>query len=101
VQVHPSQLSGPFELSASEICGDAWVNESLELETIKIKFPLKSLRDKVIQCWVAWKVARVDTRPDKRGKPDMPGKSKAALVLDKPLDGSADNVKMQGAQSQL
>jgi len=27
-----------FELSASEICGEAGVNESLEMETIKIKF---------------------------------------------------------------
>ena len=83
-----------FELSASEIYGEAGVNESLEMETIKIKFAHARLRDEVVQYWAAWKVARTDIRPDKRGKPDMPGKSKAALALEKILGTSAANVKM-------
>ena len=87
-----------FELSASEIHSDAGANESLEIETIRVKFkhPSPALNgEETTQFWAAWKIARVDIKPDKKGKTDVPGQSKACAALAKIM--GTTNVKMKGA----
>ena len=84
------------ELSASEIYADAGGEEDMEIEILKIKFKHSSSTEEITQYYAAWKVARLDIRPDKRGKPDMPAKSKAAMALAKAMGGAGD-ARMKGA----
>jgi hypothetical protein len=73
------------ELSAKEIYTDAGEDSELDIEIVPIRTDMQAEKGTDLQHWAAWKVARVDISPVKRGKIDSTTKklSKAAALAEK------------------
>jgi hypothetical protein len=79
------EFPNDHELSAKDICDDAGEDtDELEIEIVPIT--TAHLTDEGatdLRHWAAWKVARVDISPMKRGKIESSKKSKAAALPEK------------------
>jgi hypothetical protein len=73
------------ELSAKEMYTDAGEDSELDIEIVPIRTDMQAEKNTDLQHWAAWKIARVDISPVKRGKIDSTTKtlSKAAALAKK------------------
>jgi hypothetical protein len=89
------------ELSAKDICDDPGEdNDELEVEIVPMSsdhLTEKGATD--LKHWAAWKVARVDISPMKKGKIESSKKSKAAVLAEK-MHSTSDATPMSGVKEE-
>jgi hypothetical protein len=72
------------KVSAKDIYMDAEEDNELDIETVPIQTAHLTEKDMTdLQHWAAWKVARVDILPMKRGRIELAKKRKAAALANK------------------
>ena len=79
----------PIELSSKSIYNKAGDEEKLKLEMFPVEYTHDQITGMKVEHWIMWKVARLDTSAQKKGKLDNPDESEGWAALQNLLGGNA------------